>query len=135
MTRYFSANIYLLVFLYHHHHHHIVLAARISLTLSRHSSLSFIALGRSSGQQVHTNATTSTKSGCKYNSLFLFFIGKRNSSNQVTFSINSPLNFPFLFRHRTLPSMCTLICLHYFTPYATKINVLRVEKHKILLLK
>ena len=35
----------------HHHHHHIVLAARISLTLFRHSSLSFIALGRSSGQQ------------------------------------------------------------------------------------
>ena len=35
----------------HHHHHHIVLAARISLTLSRHYSLSFIALGRSSGQQ------------------------------------------------------------------------------------
>ena len=35
---------------YHHHHHHIVLAARISLILSRHSSLSFIALGRSSGQ-------------------------------------------------------------------------------------
>ena len=34
-----------------HHHHHIVLAARISLTLFRHSSLSFIALGRSSGQQ------------------------------------------------------------------------------------
>ena len=33
-----------------HHHHHIVLAARISLTLSRHSSLSFIAPGRSSGQ-------------------------------------------------------------------------------------
>ena len=37
--------------IYHHHHHHIVLAARISLTLFRHSSLSFIALGRSSGQQ------------------------------------------------------------------------------------
>ena len=36
---------------YIYHHHHIVLAARISLTLSRHSSLSFIALGRSSGQQ------------------------------------------------------------------------------------
>ena len=35
----------------YHHHHHIVLAARISLTLSRHSSLSLIALGRSSGQQ------------------------------------------------------------------------------------
>ena len=34
----------------HHHHHHVMLVARISLTLSRHSSLSFIALGRSSGQ-------------------------------------------------------------------------------------
>ena len=31
-----------------HHHHHAALVARISL--SRHSSLSFIALGRSSGQ-------------------------------------------------------------------------------------
>ena len=36
----------------YHHHHYIVLAARISLTLSRHSSLSFIALGRSSGQHL-----------------------------------------------------------------------------------
>ena len=35
---------------HHHHHHHIAQVARISLTLSRHSSLSFIALGRSSGQ-------------------------------------------------------------------------------------
>ena len=35
---------------HHHHHHHIALVARISLTLSRHSSQSFIALGRSSGQ-------------------------------------------------------------------------------------
>ena len=35
---------------HHHHHHHTALVARISLTLSRHSSLSFIALGRSSGQ-------------------------------------------------------------------------------------
>ena len=32
------------------YHHHIALVARISLTLSRYSSLSFIALGRSSGQ-------------------------------------------------------------------------------------
>ena len=37
-------------FHHHHHYHHIALVARISLTLSRHSSLSFIALGRSSGQ-------------------------------------------------------------------------------------
>ena len=41
-TFFFHAHIY--------HHHHIALVARISLTLSRHSSLSFIALGRSSGQ-------------------------------------------------------------------------------------
>ena len=34
---------------YHHHHHHVVLVARISLTLSRHFSLSFIPSGRSSG--------------------------------------------------------------------------------------
>ena len=33
----------------HHHHHHVVPPAQISLTLSRHFSLSFIASGRSSG--------------------------------------------------------------------------------------
>ena len=44
------AYIYIYIYIYHHHHHHIALVARISLTLSRHSSLSFIALGRSSGQ-------------------------------------------------------------------------------------
>ena len=41
--------IYIYIYIYHHHHH-VALVARISLTLSRHSSLSFIALGRSSGQ-------------------------------------------------------------------------------------
>ena len=35
---------------HHHHHHHGVLVARISLTLSRHFSLSFNASGRSSVQ-------------------------------------------------------------------------------------
>ena len=34
--------------IYHHHHHHVVPPARISRTLSRHFSLSFIASGRSS---------------------------------------------------------------------------------------
>ena len=34
---------------HHHHHHHVVPPARISLTLSRHFSLLFIASGRSSG--------------------------------------------------------------------------------------
>ena len=33
----------------YHHHHHVMPLARISLTLSRHFSLSFIASGRSSG--------------------------------------------------------------------------------------
>ena len=33
----------------YHHYHHVVPQARISLTLSRHFSLSFIASGRSSG--------------------------------------------------------------------------------------
>ena len=40
---------FLYIYIYHHHHR-IVLLARISLTLSRHFSISFIALGRSSGQ-------------------------------------------------------------------------------------
>ena len=44
-------SIYFITFMiFYHHHHHVVLVARISLTLSRHSSLSFIGLGRSSGQ-------------------------------------------------------------------------------------
>ena len=36
-------------FISNHHHHNVVLLAQISLTLSRHFSLSFIASGRSSG--------------------------------------------------------------------------------------
>ena len=38
-----------IVWNHHHHHHHVVPLAQISLTLSRHFSLSFIASGRSSG--------------------------------------------------------------------------------------
>ena len=45
-----STENYVKVHIGNHHHHHITLVARISLTLSCHSSLSFIALGRSSGQ-------------------------------------------------------------------------------------
>ena len=39
----------LIFFIDHHHHHQVVPLARISLTLSRHFSLSFIASDRSSG--------------------------------------------------------------------------------------
>ena len=35
--------------LYHHHHYHVTPSVRISLTLSRHPSLSSFASGRSSG--------------------------------------------------------------------------------------
>ena len=45
----------------HHHHHHVVPLAPMSLTLSRHISLSFIASGRSSG--LHP---VSTHSCCMY---------------------------------------------------------------------
>ena len=45
----------------HHHHHHVVPLARISLTLSRHFSQSFIASGRSSG--LHP---VSSQSCCMY---------------------------------------------------------------------
>ena len=44
-----------------HHHHHVMPPAQISRTLSRHSSLSFIASGRSSG--LHP---TPSQSCCMY---------------------------------------------------------------------
>ena len=37
------------MYIYHHHHHYVLPLVRISLTLSRYFSLSFIASGRSSG--------------------------------------------------------------------------------------
>ena len=40
----------MMIYIHHHHHHHVALVARISLTFSRHSFLSFITPGRSSGQ-------------------------------------------------------------------------------------
>ena len=43
-------HIYIYIYIYHHHHH-VAPSARISLTVSRHFSLSLIASGRSSGLQ------------------------------------------------------------------------------------
>ena len=44
------SDIYIYIYIHHHHHHrHVMRPARISLTLSLHFSLSFIASGRSSG--------------------------------------------------------------------------------------
>ena len=45
---YLCPEVYIYIYHHHHHHHHVPLA-RISLTLSRHFSISFIASGRSSG--------------------------------------------------------------------------------------
>ena len=44
LIKFYNTHIY-----HHHHHHHVLPLARISLTLSRHFSLSFITSGRSSG--------------------------------------------------------------------------------------
>ena len=41
--------IYIYIYIYIHHHHHVLPLARVSLTLSRHFSLLFIAYGRSLG--------------------------------------------------------------------------------------
>ena len=42
-------SIHIYIYHHHHHHYHVMPLARISLTLSRHFSLSFIASSRSSG--------------------------------------------------------------------------------------
>ena len=52
---------YIFSYHHHHHHHHVVPPTQISLTLSRHSSLSFTASGRSSG--LHP---VSSQSCCMY---------------------------------------------------------------------
>ena len=64
MNRILNLFIALYIYIYihtHHHHHHIVPLARISLTLFRHFSLSFIASDRSSGLHL-----VSSHSWCMY---------------------------------------------------------------------
>ena len=46
--QHFNETRYDSLYIHYHHHHHVVPFARISLTLSRHFSLSFIGPGRSS---------------------------------------------------------------------------------------
>ena len=48
-TLYIYIYIYINIYIYIYHHHHVVPQAQISLTLSCHFFLSFIASGRSSG--------------------------------------------------------------------------------------
>ena len=71
----------------YHHHHHVVLLARISLTLSRHFSPSFIAFGRSSG--LHP---VSSHSCCKYvqagRPTFAWpYVGVHRSTSQMSSSL------------------------------------------------
>ena len=53
--------IYIYIYMYIYHHYHVVPLAWLSLTLSRHFSLSFIASGRSSGLHL-----VSSHSCCMY---------------------------------------------------------------------
>ena len=72
---------------HHHHHHHAMSLARISLTLSRQFSLSFIAFGRSSG--VHP---VSSHSCCMYvragrPAFALPYVGVHRSTSLMSWSL------------------------------------------------
>ena len=66
-------NIYIYIYIYIYHHH-VVTLAWISLTLSRHFSLSFIASGRFSG--LHP---VSSHSYCMFELVVLLLLGHRST--------------------------------------------------------
>ena len=70
----------------HHHHHHVVPLARISLTLSHHFSLSFIASGRSPG--LHP---ISSHSCCKFELVVLLLLGHMWGVHRSTSLMSSSL--------------------------------------------
>ena len=59
-----------------HHHHHVVPLPRISLVLSRHFSLSFIASGRSSGLHL----ISSLAAVCMFKLVVLLLLGNMRGS-------------------------------------------------------
>ena len=65
-----------------YNHHHVVLLARISLTLSRHFSLSFITSGRSSG--LHP---VSSHSCCMYVQAGCPYVGVHRSTSLMSSSL------------------------------------------------
>ena len=65
-----------------HHHHHVMPLAWISLTLSRHFSLSFIASGRSSG--IHP---VSSHSCCMYVLAGRPYVGVHRSTSLMSSSL------------------------------------------------
>ena len=80
---------------HHHHHHHVVPLARISLTLSRNSSLSFIASGRTSG--LHPG---SSHSCCMY-----------------VLAGNPALAWPYVGVHRSTSLMSSFLLLQQYPAY------------------
>ena len=112
---------YCKVFLSNHDHDHVVPLARISLTLSRHISLSFIASGRSSG--LHP---VSSHSCCMYvqagRPAFAWpYVGVHRSTSLMSSSLllqQCPACLVrltwivFVMRGRWLYSWCLVECCH-----------------------
>ena len=69
------------------HHHHVVPLARISLTLSRHFSLSFIASGRSSGLHPVSSLTCCmyVRAGCS--AFAQPYVGVHRSTSLMSWSL------------------------------------------------
>ena len=79
--------IYIYIYIYIYHHHHVVPPTRISLTLSHHFFLSFIAWGRSSG--LHP---VSSQSCCMYvragrPAFAWLYVGVHRSTSLMTTSL------------------------------------------------
>ena len=78
---------------HHHHHHHVVPLARISLTLSRHFSLSFIASGRSSGLHPISSHSCWMYVLAGRTAFALPYMGVHRSISLMSSSLNSPAVF------------------------------------------
>ena len=77
LSIYQNINVIRIMYIYHHHHP-VTPSARISLTLSRHLSLSSITSGRSSG--LHP---VSTKNCCMYELVALPLLGHVKGSTRI----------------------------------------------------
>ncbi len=84
--------------LYHHHHHHhhhrVVPLARISLTLSRYFSLSFIASGRSSGLHPVSFHSCCMCVRASRPAFAQPYVGVHTSTSQSGFELVSPCPYP-----------------------------------------
>ena len=69
------------------HHHHVVPLARISLTLSRHFSLSFIASGRSSGLHPVSSQSCSMYVRAGRSAFAWLYVGVHGSTSLMSSSL------------------------------------------------